>query len=92
MGADKCDADEWFAAQSSEFYLDGLKKLKQQSKKCVELRGECIEKSICVKIEACCHFYKAKDSSASPHKRDEIIHVGCYTTKDFVIYKNNLVF
>jgi len=43
MGADKCDADEWFAAQSSEFYLDDLKKLEQQSKKCVELRGECIE-------------------------------------------------
>ena len=34
------DADDSFAAQLSEFYLYGLKKLEQQSKKCVELRGE----------------------------------------------------
>jgi hypothetical protein len=47
--------------------------------------------SICVKSDAGCRFYKAEDSSASPHKRDEIIHVGCNTTKDFVIYKNNSI-
>jgi hypothetical protein len=29
-----------FAAQPKEFFLDGLKKLEQQSHKCVELRGE----------------------------------------------------
>jgi hypothetical protein len=28
-----------FAAQSKEFFLDGLNKLQQQSHKCVELRG-----------------------------------------------------
>jgi hypothetical protein len=29
-----------FAAQPKEFFLDGLKKLEQPSRKCVELRGE----------------------------------------------------
>jgi hypothetical protein len=29
----------WFAVQTKEFVLDGLKKLEQQSHKCVELRG-----------------------------------------------------
>jgi len=33
------DADDWFATQPSAFYLDGLRKLKQWSKRCVELRG-----------------------------------------------------
>jgi hypothetical protein len=28
-----------FAAEPKEFFLDGLKKLEQQSLKCVELRG-----------------------------------------------------
>jgi hypothetical protein len=28
-----------FTAQPKEFFLDGLKKLEQQSHKCVELRG-----------------------------------------------------
>jgi hypothetical protein len=32
-----------FAAQPEEFFLDGLKKLEQQSHKCVELRGEHVE-------------------------------------------------
>jgi hypothetical protein len=32
-----------FAAQPKEFFLDGLKKLEQQSHKCVELRGEYVE-------------------------------------------------
>jgi hypothetical protein len=32
-----------FAAQTKEFFLDGLKKLEQQSHKCVELRGEYVE-------------------------------------------------
>jgi hypothetical protein len=29
-----------FAAQPKEFFLDGLKKLKQGSHKCVELKGK----------------------------------------------------
>jgi hypothetical protein len=32
-----------FAAQSKEFFLDGLKKLEQRSHKCVELREEYVE-------------------------------------------------
>jgi hypothetical protein len=32
-----------FAAQPKEFFLDGLKKLEQQSHKCAELKGEYIE-------------------------------------------------
>jgi hypothetical protein len=31
------------AAQSKEFFLDGLKKLGQRSHKCVELKGEYVE-------------------------------------------------
>jgi hypothetical protein len=38
-----CVADDWFAAQPSAFYVDGLKKLEQCGKKCVELRGEYVE-------------------------------------------------
>jgi BarA-like signal transduction histidine kinase len=34
-------ADNWFAAQPLAFYVDGLKKLEQRSKKCVELGGVC---------------------------------------------------
>jgi len=29
--------------QPSEFFLSGLQKLKQQAKKCIELRGEYVE-------------------------------------------------
>jgi hypothetical protein len=32
-----------FAVQPKEFFLDGLKKLEQRSRKCVELRGEYVE-------------------------------------------------
>jgi hypothetical protein len=32
-----------FAAQSKEFFVDGLKKLEQRSHKRVELRGEYLE-------------------------------------------------
>jgi hypothetical protein len=32
-----------FGAQPKEFFLNGLKKLEQQSHKCVELRGEYVE-------------------------------------------------
>jgi hypothetical protein len=43
-------AYEWFAAQPSAFYLGSLEKLEQNSKKCVQLKGEYIEQSMCVKI------------------------------------------
>jgi hypothetical protein len=32
-----------FAAQPKQFALDGLNKLEQRSRKCVELRGEYVE-------------------------------------------------
>jgi hypothetical protein len=32
-------ADGWFALQPKEFFLDGFKKLEQQSHKCVEPRA-----------------------------------------------------
>jgi spermidine synthase len=38
----KLAADGWFAAQPKDFFLDGLKKLKQ-SHKLVELKGEYVE-------------------------------------------------
>jgi hypothetical protein len=51
------------AAQPKEFFFDGLKKLEQQSHKCVELRGECVEYIHSSNPAACCFLYKAKDLS-----------------------------
>jgi len=36
-------AETWLEGQPSEFFLSGLQKLEQQDKKCIELRGECVE-------------------------------------------------
>ena len=36
-------AEIWMDGQPSEFFLSGLQKLKQQAKKCIELRGEYVE-------------------------------------------------
>jgi histone-lysine N-methyltransferase SETMAR len=36
-------AETWFDRQFSEFFLSGLQKLEQRTKKCLELRGECVE-------------------------------------------------
>lgn len=41
---------EWFAAQPSAFYLGSSEKLEQNRKKCVQLKGEYTEQSMCVKI------------------------------------------
>jgi hypothetical protein len=40
-------AADGFAAQSTAFYLDGLKKMQEQSKKWVELGG-CMLNKVCV--------------------------------------------
>jgi hypothetical protein len=53
-----------FVAQPKEFFLDGLEKLEQRSRKCVELRGNIQNKYIFFKPVACCFLYKAKDLSA----------------------------
>jgi hypothetical protein len=55
-----------FAAQTKEFFLDGLNKLEQRSHKCVELRGEYVELIFFFNPIACCFLYKAKDLSAPP--------------------------
>jgi len=36
-------ADTWLDGQPSEFFLTGLQKLEQRTKKCIELRGEFVE-------------------------------------------------
>jgi hypothetical protein len=43
-------AYEWFAAQPSAFSVGSLEKQEQKSKKCVQLKGEYTEQSMCVKI------------------------------------------
>jgi hypothetical protein len=63
-GADKSLAFSifLFAAQSKEFILDGLKKLEQQSHKCVALRREYVNTFVFSSV-TCCFIYKAKDLS-----------------------------
>jgi len=36
-------AETWSDGQPSEFFLSGLQRLEQWAKKCIELRGECVE-------------------------------------------------
>jgi len=36
-------AETWMDGQISEFFSSGWQKLEQQAKKCIELRGECVE-------------------------------------------------
>ena len=36
-------AEQYFSDQTSEFFLEGLKKLEKRCAKCVELRGEYVE-------------------------------------------------
>ena len=36
-------AETWLEGQPSEFFLSDLQKLEQRAKKCIELRGECVE-------------------------------------------------
>jgi hypothetical protein len=58
-----------FAAQLKEFFLDGLKKLKQLSHKFVELKGEYVEKINFCNPVACYFLYKAKDLSTNEVNR-----------------------
>ena len=43
MGKVIAAAQTWLDGQPSEFILSGLQKLEQWAKKCIELRGECVE-------------------------------------------------
>jgi hypothetical protein len=36
-------AETWLEGQPSEFFLNGLQKLEQWAKKCIQLRGEYVE-------------------------------------------------
>jgi hypothetical protein len=36
-------AETWLDGQLSEFVFNDLQKIEQRAKKCIELRGECIE-------------------------------------------------
>jgi hypothetical protein len=47
-------------AKPTAFYLDGLKKLEQRSKQCVEVRRGFVEHSVCVKPAAGCLITKPK--------------------------------
>ena len=59
-------AETWLDAQISEFLLSGLQKLEQWAKKCIELRGEFVEKIPSLVAVACFLPGRAKDLSASP--------------------------
>jgi hypothetical protein len=37
------DVETWLDGQPSNFFLSGLQKLEQLSKKCIDLRGEHVE-------------------------------------------------
>jgi hypothetical protein len=53
-----------FVAQPKEFFLDGLRKLEQRSRKCVELKGAICRVNNFSNPVACCFLYKAIDLSA----------------------------
>jgi len=36
-------AETWLDGQTYDFFFDGLQKLEQRAKKCIELRGEYVE-------------------------------------------------
>jgi hypothetical protein len=67
-----------FAAQPKEFFLDGLKKLEQQSRKCVELwgRGGICKYILFFSPVACCFLYKAEDLSVPP-----CTHLSCFRSR-----------
>ena len=54
--------------QLSEFFLSGLQKLEQRAKKCIELRGECVEEILSLFAVACFIPGRAKDLSAAPRR------------------------
>jgi len=52
--------------QHSELFLSGLQTLEQQAKKCIELRGEYVEKIPSLVAVACFLPGRAKDLSVPP--------------------------
>jgi len=52
--------------QLSEFFLSGLEEVEQRAKKCIELRGECVEYKPSLATVAFILPDRAKDLSAPP--------------------------
>ena len=67
-------AETWLDGQSSEFVLSGLQKLEQRAEKCIELRGECVEKIPSLVAVACFLPGRAKDLSPSPRTYLSILY------------------
>ena len=60
--------ETWLDGQPSElFFLSDLKTLEQRAKKCIELRGECVESILSLVAVACFLPGRAKDLSAPRH-------------------------
>ena len=59
-------AETWLDGQSSDFFLSGLQKLEERAKKCIELRGEYVEKIPSLVAVACFLPGLAKILSAHP--------------------------
>ena len=59
--------ETWLDVQLSEFFLSGLQKLEQRTKKCIQLRGEYVELIPSLVAVACFFPSRAKDLSAPPH-------------------------
>jgi len=58
-------AETWLYGQTSEFlFLSSLQKSEQRAKKCIELRGECVEQIQSLVAVACFLRGRAKDLSA----------------------------
>jgi hypothetical protein len=49
---------------TKRFFLDGLKKLEQRSRMCVEFKGEYVEKIHFFNPVTCCFLYKFTDLTA----------------------------
>ena len=59
-------ADTWLDGQHSDFFVSGLQKLEQRANKCIELRGEYVQKIPNLVAVACFIPVRAKDLSAPP--------------------------
>jgi len=63
-----CCCGSWFDRQYYDFFLSGLQKLEQRAKKCIDLRGEYVEKIPSLVAVACFLPGRVKDSSAPPRR------------------------
>jgi len=59
-------AETWLEGQTSKFFVSGLQKLEQWTKKCIDLRRDYIEKNSSLVAVACFLPGRGKDLSAPP--------------------------